>query len=62
MLKKGQNGGRSPQRVPARFNGADFSLLREVDGSFQVFWWTDLEVGLERTQAWSCWPYIYRIL
>ena len=33
------------------FNGADFSLLREVDGSFQVFWWTDLEVGLERTQA-----------
>ena len=41
----------APSVSHPRFNGAGFSLLREVDGSFQVFWWTDLEVGLERTQA-----------
>ena len=51
-VEKRQNGGRSSQkalRVPSPLQWGRF--LREEDGSFQVFYRTDLEVGLERTQT-----------
>ena len=49
MLKNGQSGGQSPQRVPSPLQWG--RLLQEVDGSLQVFWRTNLEVSLERTQT-----------